>query len=398
MAHAFLNPSVMVNTSLGVLERDLVLPSLMWRDAEPNFQGAVGPAGDKVTIRLPGRTGGPRELAWRNSSRTIVTDDIKEGSIEIKLDTYLYKAVDLLDEELTLDIEPFGERVLLPITRSVAEGIEDRLADEIEGAAYLEEIVIAPTDRGVYNALIDARQFLNRHHVPREGRVAIIGSAVESQALKDPTLVDVDRSGSTSALREASIGRIAGFDLFGTDNINPNAIYVFHRTAFPAVFRAPKPARGVPFAASASFAGVALTYWEDYNSVNASDRAFVGTFFGSGVNLDPVDPTDPSGAKQFVRGVKLTLATESTYAVSFGGATGGNATLTFRGKTTGNIAHNASAATVKSALVAIDDNVDADDVTVTGSSGSYTVTVPGSLSGSGASLTGGTGLTVTLNA
>lgn len=308
MAHAFLNPSVMVNTSLGVLERDLVLPALMWRDAEANFQGAVGPAGDKVTIRLPGRTGAARELAWRTGSRTIITDDIKEGSIEVKLDTYLYKAVDLLDEELTLDVEPFGERVLLPITRSVAEGAEDRCAAEIEGAAYLDEITIGTGERGVYNALIDARQFLNKHHVPREGRVAVIGSAVESLALKDPTLVDVDRSGSSSALRDANIGRIAGFDLFGTDNIDPNAIYVFHRTAFPAVFRAPKPARGLAFSASASFAGVALTYWEDYNSTSASDRAFVGTFFGSGVTLDPVDSNDPSGAKQFVRGVKCVLA------------------------------------------------------------------------------------------
>lgn len=308
MAHAFLNPSVLVNTSLGVLERDLVLPALTWRDAEPNFQGQVGPSGDKVTIRLPGRTGAARELAWRNSSRTIVTDDIKEGSIEIKLDTYLYKAVDLLDEELTLDIEPFGERVLLPITRSVAEGIEDRLAATIEGADYVGEITIGTSERGVYNALIDAREFLNGYHVPREGRVAVIGSAVETMALKDPTLVDADRSGSDNALREAAIGKIAGFSLFGTDNIDPNAIYVFHRTAFPAVFRAPKPARGVPFSASASFGDVALTYWEDYNSVNASDRAFVGTFFGAGVNLDPVDPADPSGDKHFVRGVKLTLA------------------------------------------------------------------------------------------
>jgi len=395
MAHAFLNPSVMVNTSLGVLERDLVLPALTWRDAEPNFQGQVGPSGDKVTIRLPGRTGAARELAWRNSSRTIITDDIKEGSIEVKLDTYLYKAVDLLDEELTLDIEPFGERVLLPITRSVAEGIEDRLAAEIEGAAYLKEIAIGTGDRGVYNALIDAREFVNKHHVPRDGRVAIIGSAVESQALKDPTIVDVDRSGSDSALREASLGKIAGFELFGTDNIDPYAIYVFHRTAFPAVFRAPKPARGLAFSASASFGGVALTYWEDYNSTNASDRAFVGTFFGSGVNLDPVDPADPSGAKQFVRGVKLSQSAIATHTVALGGATAGTFTLSLRGKTTAGIAYNAAASAVKTAIVALDDGIEAADVTVTGSAGGpYTVTVPGVLTGSGAGLTGGA-LTVT---
>lgn len=85
------------------------------------------------------------------------------------------------------------------------------------------------------------------------------------------------------------------------------------------------------------------------------------------------------------------------YTVSFGGATSGNATLTWRGRTTAAIAHNASAATVKAALVALDDGHEASDWTVTGSAGSYVVTTPagGALTGDGTGLTGGTGLTIT---
>ena len=85
------------------------------------------------------------------------------------------------------------------------------------------------------------------------------------------------------------------------------------------------------------------------------------------------------------------------YTVSFGGASSGNATLTWRGRTTANIAHNASNANVKSALVALDDGHDAADWTVTGSAGNYVVTTPagGALTGDGTGLVGGTGLTVT---
>lgn len=84
------------------------------------------------------------------------------------------------------------------------------------------------------------------------------------------------------------------------------------------------------------------------------------------------------------------------YNVSFGGATGGNGTLTWRGRTTSTIAYNASAATVKAALVALDDGHDAPDWTVTGAAGSYVVTTPagGALTGDGTGLTGGTGLTI----
>ncbi|MET4432398.1 phage major capsid protein [Mycolicibacterium sp. 624] len=85
------------------------------------------------------------------------------------------------------------------------------------------------------------------------------------------------------------------------------------------------------------------------------------------------------------------------YNVSFGGASSGNATLTWRGRTTATIASNAANSAVKSALVALDDGYDASAWTVTGSAGSYVVTTPagGALTGNGSGLVGGTGLTVT---
>ncbi|SIE09486.1 phage major capsid protein [Mycobacteroides abscessus] len=87
--------------------------------------------------------------------------------------------------------------------------------------------------------------------------------------------------------------------------------------------------------------------------------------------------------------VKFSNLGTTTYTLDFNGATGGTATVNLNGKDSGTIAYNASAATVKSAIVAIDDGIAAADVTVTGSAGVYTVTVPGLLTANGASLTGG---------
>jgi hypothetical protein len=77
------------------------------------------------------------------------------------------------------------------------------------------------------------------------------------------------------------------------------------------------------------------------------------------------------------------------WLVDLGTQTSGTFTLTWRGNTTTAIAYNATNATVKTALVALDDGYTASDWTVTGSSGGpYTVTAPtaGTLTGSGASL------------
>lgn len=88
--------------------------------------------------------------------------------------------------------------------------------------------------------------------------------------------------------------------------------------------------------------------------------------------------------------VKYANTGVNTSTVTTNGSTGGTFTLTLDGKTTTAIAYNATAATVKSAIAALDDGYTTDNVTVTGSTGGpYTVTVPGLLTGSGASLTGG---------
>lgn len=87
-----------------------------------------------------------------------------------------------------------------------------------------------------------------------------------------------------------------------------------------------------------------------------------------------------------------------------GGATGGTFTLTFGGQTTSALAFNATGATVQTAFLALS-SVGAGNATVTGSAGGpYTITFigtlgsqsPGAVTGSAASLTGGTPvLTVT---
>lgn len=84
------------------------------------------------------------------------------------------------------------------------------------------------------------------------------------------------------------------------------------------------------------------------------------------------------------------LGTPTNFLVTLGAQSSGTFTLTYGGLTTGTIAYNATNATVKTALVALDDGFDASRWTVTGSAGGpYTVTVPvpyTALTGSGALL------------
>ncbi len=96
--------------------------------------------------------------------------------------------------------------------------------------------------------------------------------------------------------------------------------------------------------------------------------------------------TADTAGKYFGVTVSIGTGSNEVQVVTLGGttATGGTFTLTYSGQTTGNIAYNASAATVDAALEALS-NIGAGDVTVTGT-GPWTVEFTGALAATNVSL------------
>ncbi|MCH9725553.1 MAG: hypothetical protein K0U86_11730 [Planctomycetes bacterium] len=96
--------------------------------------------------------------------------------------------------------------------------------------------------------------------------------------------------------------------------------------------------------------------------------------------------TARTAGKPFAVTVSIGSGNNEVQVITLSGtaATGGTFTLTFDGQTTGNIAYNASAATVDAALEALS-NIGAGDVTVTGT-GPWTVEFTGALAGTNVAL------------
>lgn len=296
MAHEFLKPEVMVDAAVGLISKQAQLIHTVWRDLETYYQGEVGPNGDTVSVRLPTVIGNAKDLGWRDSGRKIETEQIKRQKFDVTLDTYPYQAVDLLREEQTLDIADFGAEVLAPMAQDVVIRIENKLIDVIENAPFETEVEIQDEERALYKATVLAQEALDDAGVPDDRRWLVIGTGIHTSAKVDDAMIDVHRSGTDRLLRRGEIGELDGLNVMVSRNIGKYDAYVYHPTAFPTVLRAPKPARSVPFSASVSHDGIAMSYWESLNSDNDSDRAFLGTFMGTGHLED-----DGS----FVRAVKI---------------------------------------------------------------------------------------------
>lgn len=300
MANTFIKPTVIVRTALGLLEREIVIPGLVWTDGLGDFAGSFN---DTISLRVPGRlTARRRNLRGAEgvaspTGRQIISDSLTETKVDVTLDQDSYSSIKVTDEELTLDIVDFGAQVLAPQVRAVAEDLENGIVTEMQAADYETEINVDVSNP--YNAVVDARKALNDANVPLAGRRLVVGSAVEAAILKSEQFRRVDQSGSDDALREALIGKIAGFDVYTSNALAEDEAYAFHMTAFILAMRAPMIPDGATFGRSESYSGLAMRWLRDYDYANVQDRSLVDTFFGTATVED--------GEDGFIRAVKLNL-------------------------------------------------------------------------------------------
>jgi hypothetical protein len=239
-------------TMLGLLERETALARLMWLNPAGDFRGAKN---DTITIKVPAYTTPDKRDLRSGTPR--VASSLTERKVDVSLTTDLYKRVPITDEELTLDIEMFEEQIIAPVANALVRGIEDEAIELVESPAYEHQVNFGDFARP-FDAVARARRHLNDSRVPQSNRALAVGSAVEELLLTDEQFVRVDQSGSDDALREAQIGRVAGFPVYLIPGLDPDEAYAFHRTAYIMSTRAPMVPRGAPDGATLSWGGYAL--------------------------------------------------------------------------------------------------------------------------------------------
>lgn len=300
-------------TAIELLKQQLLFTGMTWLDGGLDFAGKQN---DTITLRLPAY-GKANERVMR-SATGVTMSELHERGIDVKLDTHIYHAIQLTDEVMTLDIESFAGQILSPQAEAVARHLESKVVTTATGATYQTELTVDPTDPRKF--IRDARAALNKANVPMSDRWVALGADVENALLSDSTLERVDTSGSSSVLREGTIGRLYGFNLVSVPTLPVDTAIAFHRSAFTLATRTPVIPAGVSFGAAASSNGVAMRWIRDYADALLSDRSLVDMYCGTGIVTDigtvgedgvfepAVDPNDEDAETVFVRAVKATLA------------------------------------------------------------------------------------------
>ncbi|MFB8772105.1 P22 phage major capsid protein family protein [Streptomyces broussonetiae] len=271
MANTFLTPDVIAQRALATLYETTVMAQLVHRDYEADFRGKVG---DTITVRKPATF----TASDFDRATGIVTQDATESGVPIVLDHLADVSATVTTEQLTLDIENFGEQLLDPMMEAISQKIDRDLLllrDDITA----EVGVVAGDNEYAWDnprTLIEAGRVLDTAKVPMTERRAATGPTMASKWLADPLFHEADKRGSTEGLQEASLGRrVFGFDPYMTQNIARPAQtsgnsttevgVAFHKTAFALVTRTLEIPPGAQDAAIMNYKGFGLRVVYDYD-------------------------------------------------------------------------------------------------------------------------------------
>lgn len=314
MSNSFVKAEKVVQTSLALLAREVAVPQLLWRNAVTGFEGAKD---DTISVRLPAYVEANSRALRSGDART--KSSLKQRKVDVTLDTDLYIDAPVTDEEMELDVQSFATDIAAPIMSGIARGIENKAVSTIEDATYNTSIEIDPAD--LKGTIAEAREALNKANVPGNGRTLLIGTEFDSALVTTDWLSKVNESGTDSALRDALIGRLYGFNVVVSNAIAPDTAYAFHSTAFPFVTRVPRVPSGVPWGTSMASNGFGMRLVQVFDPDAVETRVVADSWVGVGVTTDvgafdesgrftpAEDPEDSGVSALLTRAVELTAPT-----------------------------------------------------------------------------------------
>lgn len=346
MAHQLYTPEQAARSTLAAVRYKSTLARLVNTDYSTEFTAGRGAS---VTVKRPVMLDKARVYTAENRKNgdAITYTDLVQPYTSVSISDQVYQAVKLPDDFVTFTLESLENQVVGPMAESVAEHLNKVVIDAFgsvksgllsgfdadpkdaaakpylgtNGTAYkdLDELRAANTEfagfaagvtvkaadlkaqyRGdVSKAIRAAHQLLGQRGVPLNGRYLAVGANWEAALLGLDNLNKVNEAGNPDTLRDATLGRLYGFNIVVDYAIDPNAAYAFQRDAITLVTRTTALPRGAAFSSTVAKDGFTMRYLQDYDPDHLTDRAVVDTFAGAQV-LDPQRIVKLDGANTMV--------------------------------------------------------------------------------------------------
>jgi hypothetical protein len=205
-------PELWANESLAILEENMVAANLVHRDFEP----MIAKFGDIVNTRKPAEFTAKR----KTDADSVTVQDASATNIPVTLNQHLHTTFLIKDGEDSKSFKSLVDEYLRPAMLSLARMIDQIVLGQVhQFYANVGGGLGLLTDATAKGYILETREAMNLNNAPMEGRNLIVAPNSETELLKLDLFNDASKVGDNgTALREASLGRKLGFDIFMCQN------------------------------------------------------------------------------------------------------------------------------------------------------------------------------------
>lgn len=202
-------PEIWAQESLMVLEENMVIANLVHRD----FSDEIASFGDTVNTRRPAEF----EMKRKVDRDEVTVQAAESTNVPVCLNMWPHVSFIIGDGEESKGFKSLRDEYLVPALRAVARGIDQMLLGQVY--AFMATMVGQLGTDVTKSTVTDLRAKMNTNKVPMDNRHVIITPNTEAALLNIGDFVNANTRGDDgSALREAHLGRILGFDWYMCQN------------------------------------------------------------------------------------------------------------------------------------------------------------------------------------
>jgi hypothetical protein len=203
---------------LVILEENMVAANLVDRDFEPEIKNF----GDVVNTRRPGTFKLGRKT---DQTSSLTQQSASATNVQVPLDQWFYNSFIIKDGEASKSFQELTEVYLLPAMQSIARGVDRAILGRVHaflgGPTQRAGRLMQMDESNSKDYVLDARQQLNVNKAYQTGRSLILSPFSETALLKNELFIKANERGDGgTALENARLGRILGFDTYMDQNVN----------------------------------------------------------------------------------------------------------------------------------------------------------------------------------
>jgi hypothetical protein len=210
-------PEIWAQEGLVILEENMVAANLVHRD----FENEIKDFGDVVNTRRPGTF----KVNRKKDGTTLAQQDANATNVRVPLDQWFYNSFTIKDGEASKSFQELVDVYLLPAMQAIARGVDRSVLGRVH--AFLA----GPTGRvgrlsnltssNSKDYVLEAREILNVNKAYQTDRNLVLSPNSETALLKNELFIKANERGDGgTALENAMLGRILGFNTFMDQNVN----------------------------------------------------------------------------------------------------------------------------------------------------------------------------------